>query len=57
MVEKVAGEEVEKAYCLGHWDITGPTVAIEQNELAMLTQEGRSIIWWDGTYLNKYMQP
>lgn len=46
MMEKVAAEEVGKvAYCLGHWYINGFTVATEQNEPEMLTQEGRNIIW------------
>lgn len=40
MVERVAGEEVVKvAYCPGRWYIN------EQNELEILTQEGRNIIW------------
>lgn len=50
MVKRVAGEEVRKAaYCLGRWHITGPIMAIEQNELEILAQEGRSIILvrWD----------
>lgn len=40
----------------GTLHINGLTMALEQNEPEMLTEEGKSIIWRDGTYLNKYIQ-